>query len=102
MRKIKPFIAGAVFMVTVGFVDNLFLIIGMEGVNNLLPPINQTINGAIGNTISDAIGVIIGATVSYYVSKLLGIREENTTFSQQLTGIVLGCLLPILIYLLIK
>ena len=101
MKLIKPFIAGITFMVIFGIVDNLFLIVGMEWLEYLLPGIDPTINGGIGNTISDAVGVVAGASISSIVGKLLKVNEEDTTFIQQLLGVIIGCLIPIIIYILI-
>ena len=101
INKLKPAVAGATFMVVFGIIDNLFLIIGMDSLSAILPNIDATINGGIGNTISDAVGVILGASISRVVSKLLKINEDETTFMQQLVGITIGCLIPIVIYALI-
>ena len=99
--KIKPFVAGTTFMVVFGIIDNLFLILGMEWLELIIPNINATVNGGIGNTISDAIGVVFGVAISTTVSKLLNVKEEATTFSQQLIGIIIGCLIPIIVYIII-
>ena len=102
MRKhIKPFIAGTTFMVVFGLIDNLFLIVGMEWLEAMMPSIDPTINGGIGNTISDAVGVVAGASISTVVSKWLKVSEEDTTFGQQLSGILLGCIIPIVGYIFI-
>ena len=101
MKYLKPFVAGVTFMLIFGLIDNLFLILGMEWLEAMLPNIDPTVNGGIGNTISDAIGVVGGASISKGVSKLLKVREEDTTFVQQLFGIIVGCLLPILVYVII-
>jgi len=101
MKKIKPFVAGTTFMIVFGIVDNLFLILGMEWLERIMPTIDATVNGGIGNTVSDAIGVVFGTAISAIVTKLLKVTEDDTTFSQQLIGVVIGCLLPILIYVLV-
>lgn len=96
MKKIKPIIAGTTFMLVFGFVDNLFLWIGMESLDSLTN-IDPLINGMLGNTFSDAVGVILGGSLSYLISRLLKIKEDQTTFAQQLLGITLGCLIPVMI-----
>lgn len=98
MKKIKPIIAGTTFMLVFGFIDNLFLLIGMESLDSLMS-IDPLINGMLGNTFSDAIGVILGGSLSYLISRLLKIKEDQTTFIQQLFGITLGCLIPVIFVL---
>jgi hypothetical protein len=100
MKHIKPFVAGATFMLMFGIIDNLFLILGMAWLEKLLPTIDPIVNGGIGNTISDAVGVIAGASISSLIARWLQIKEDDTTFTQQLIGIIIGCLLPIVGYLI--
>ena len=98
MERIKRIVVGAVFMAVFGFIDNFFLLIGMEWFN--IP--DPTINGMSGNLFSDAIGVIFGFIASSWISRMLHIREDDTTFAQQFTGIIIGCAIPIGIYAIIK
>ena len=102
IKYIKPFIAGTVFMLVFGFIDNIFVVYGSFFTEIAVDNIDVAINGGLWNTVSDAFGVIVAASVSSIISKWLGIKEENTTFTQQLSGVVLGCLIPILIYLIFK
>ena len=102
MKKlIKPFVAGTVFMLIFGFIDNIFVVYGSFFTDIMLDNIDVAINGGIWNTISDAFGVIVAASVSSVISKVLGVSEDKTTFIQQLVGVTIGCLIPIVVYMLL-
>jgi len=84
MKKIKPVVAGMSFMLVFGLIDNLFLVIRMDIVDSIIPDIDSIVNGGIGNTISDAIGVIAGATVANILAKVLKVKEDETTLLNSL------------------
>ena len=102
MKKLKPFIAGTVFMLIFGFIDNIFVVYGSFFTDLLVDNMDISINAGLWNTVSDAVGVIVAASVSSGISQLMGVSEEKTTFIQQLTGVIIGCLIPIIIYIFIN
>jgi len=101
MKKLKHFMLGMTFMVVFGIIDNLFLIIGMDWLKSIIPDINDIVNGGLGNTFSDAVGVILGIYASKALAKILKIDESEIKLSENLIGVIVGCLIPIIAYVVI-
>ena len=102
LRNLKTFTVGTSFMMVFGLIDNLGLLAGMEAIEGWVMNMgfDSQVAAGIGNTFSDAIGVVIGGAVAAGLYKLLKVKGEGT-FPQQLTGVVVGCMIPIIIKMLI-
>ena len=99
--KLVSFIAGMLFMVTFGIIDNAFLVIGMNSLDSIIPMHNSPILSAMwGNTMSDAIGASLGILVAITFKKLFKVKPSSHVLVE-LIGVVVGCLIPIAIYTLL-
>ena len=97
--KIVSFIAGLIWSVVFGIVDNAFLWLGMDN-NPWLPASEDPIlSGMYGNLFSDFWGAIIAMLVSYIFLKLLKVKPSEHILIE-IIGVTIGCLIPIGIYLL--
>ena len=96
LRAISGFAVGGSFMFTFGVIDNLGLLVGMAAVEDSLIQMgyDSQMAGMLGNTLSDALGVMLGAAVAGFLLKRFGVKGEGI-FSQQLIMVVAGCLLPV-------
>ena len=85
-------------MFTFGIIDNVGLFVGMAAVEDYLmnAGYDQMTAAGFGNTLSDALGVILGSAVAAVLYKTLKVKGEGT-FAQQLVGVVAGCLVPVAI-----
>ena len=98
--KIVSFFAGMLFFVVFGFVDNVFVVFG-SWITDMNITIDVAVNGGLWNTFSDAMGIIVAASISTLFYKLFKIKENEVSTFQQFVGIIIGCLLPLGIYLII-
>ena len=98
LKSIKAFTVGGSFMFTFGIIDNVGLFVGMAAVEDYLmnAGYDQMTAAGFGNTLSDALGVILGSAVAAVLYKTLKVKGEGT-FAQQLVGVVAGCLVPVAI-----
>jgi len=98
--KFASFFAGMLFFITFGFIDNVFVVFG-SWITDLNITIDVAVNGGVWNTISDAAGILVAASVSTLFYKLFKIKENEVSTLQQFIGVIIGCLLPLVIYLII-
>ena len=101
LEAVKGFVVGGSFMFTFGIIDNLGLFIGMAAVEDYLQALGypSDIAAGFGNTLSDALGVVLGGAVAAVLYKTLGVKGEGT-YMQQLVMVIAGCLVPVLIKML--
>jgi hypothetical protein len=75
--KAISFFAGMLFMIVFGFIDNLFLIIGMD-INPFLDASNSPMLSAMwGNTFSDVIGAIFGVIIASIFKRLFSVKPSE-------------------------
>lgn len=98
--KIVSFIAGMIWSIVFGIVDNLFLWIGMDFNPWLQASSDPILSGMYGNTFSDFVGAIIAMIVSYIFLKLLKTKPSEHILIE-IIGVTIGCLIPIIVYLII-
>ena len=90
-------------MAVFGMIDNLGLFMGMAAVENWVMGIgfDAQVAAGIGNTFSDMLGVLLGGVVSAGLFKLLKVKPDDVTFIQNLVGITIGCMIPVIIKVII-
>lgn len=96
LEMVKGFAIGSSFMFTFGVIDNVGLFVGMAAVEDFLleAGFDSMIAAGFGNTLSDALGVVLGGAVYLLLKKILDVKGEGT-ISQQFVGVVAGCLVPV-------
>lgn len=97
------FLAGCSFMIVFGIIDNLGLFIGMDAIENYIINKGYTslIAAGIGNAFSDFIGALVGGIVATSLYKILDIKSEDVTITQQAIGVTIGCMIPVIIAMLL-
>tara|TARA_R110000824_G_scaffold245596_1_gene434641 strand:+ start:1813 stop:2835 length:1023 start_codon:yes stop_codon:yes gene_type:complete len=98
LEMVKGFAIGSSFMFTFGVIDNVGLFVGMAAVEDTLVQMgfDSMIAAGFGNTLSDALGVVLGGLVMLSLKKILDVKGEGT-IAQQFVGVVAGCLVPVAI-----
>ena len=97
--KVISFLAGMIFMITFGVVDNAFLFIGMD-INPFIDAYTDPMLSAMwGNTFSDLAGAIIGVAMATLFKKMFDVKPSEHLLVEIL-GVTVGCLIPIAIYLI--
>jgi len=92
-------VAGLLFSVVFGFIDNAFLVMGMA-VNPFVDPhMDPILSGMWGNTFSDFVGAVLGTAVSWGFLRIFKVEPKEYIWSEVI-GITLGCLIPIALYTL--
>ena len=100
--KVISFFAGTIFMVVFGFIDNLFLFVGMDVFSPIVDMFKDPqLSGMLGNTFSDVIGAIAGAVVSYMFLRIFKIKPSEHLMVE-IIGVTIGCIIPIGLYILIN
>ena len=100
MMYMRTFLTVMVGMFTFGFIDNFILIIAGETIDQTIAQtfgFSTMMSAGIGNTISDAFGVLSGSFMATIVYKLFGkVNEDDHSpamiLTSQTIGIILGCL----------
>ena len=92
----KTILLGMLFGIIFGFLDNLFLFIGIDSLEHLMPD-NDLIKAGLGNTFSDAIGAIVGTFIGSIGQILISYDETVIPLWANTVGIVIGCLLGLYI-----
>jgi len=102
LTNIKTFAIGSTFMMTFGLIDNLGMFVGMDAVESWILGLgfDSQVAAGIGNTFSDALGVVLGGAVATGLYKLLKVRSEGKV-SQQFFGVIVGCMIPVVVKMLI-
>jgi hypothetical protein len=99
--KALSLIAGMLFMITFGIIDNVFLIIGMDMNSALINPHTQPLLSAmVGNTISDVLGAVAGVIVAALFVKLFKVEKSESLFVE-IIGVLIGCVIPIILFIVI-
>ena len=97
--KIVSFFAGMLFMIVFGFIDNAFLYLGMD-INPFLNASQSPMLSAMwGNTFSDVIGAIFGVIIASLFKKLFDVKPSEHLLVE-IVGVLIGCLIPIIIYMM--
>lgn len=97
---LRDFTAVMVGMFFFGFIDNFILIIAGEAIDRTIASsfgFSSMFSAGLGNTLSDAVGVIGGSTMALITFKLFGEVDEDKysqrmLITSQTIGIILGCL----------
>ncbi len=96
---LRDFTAVMVGMFFFGFIDNFILVIAGDAIDNAIGTLGYSVlfSAGLGNTISDAVGVIGGSFMALMVVKMFGEVDQNKYSSKMLigaetVGIILGCL----------
>ena len=92
-------IAGFLFSITFGIIDNAFLVAGMDWNPFVDAHTDPLLSGMWGNTFSDFIGAVLGTAVSLAFLKIFKVEPKSYVLSEVI-GITLGCLVPIAMYTL--
>jgi hypothetical protein len=85
-------IFGMVFGVVFGFLDNLFLFLGIDSLKEFMPS-SSILQAGLGNTISDLIGAITGTYMTVIAKELFYYDDDASPIWATTVGITLGCLL---------
>jgi hypothetical protein len=95
---LRDFTAVMVGMFFFGFIDNFILVIAGAYIDSIISTFgfSTMFSAGLGNTISDAVGVLGGSLMALIVVKMFG-EVDETKYSQtilitsQTIGIILGC-----------
>jgi hypothetical protein len=85
-------LSGLIFGIIFGFLDNFFLISGLDIFESILPR-NSKLRAGWGNTYSDLVGSILGTFVSYALISYLEIDQNNIPLWTNSVGMIIGCIL---------
>ena len=94
-------IAGFLFSITFGIIDNGFLVLGMELNPFVDPRMDPVLSGMWGNTFSDFIGAVSGTLVAWAFLKIFKVEPKEYLLAE-IIGITIGCLIPIAVYTLFQ
>lgn len=96
-KKASIFAIGSVTMMVFGMIDNLGLFLGMSGIEDWITKMgfDAQVSAGLGNTFSDVLGAVLGGAVMYLVTKITKRKGEGTA-AQQVVGVTVGCLLPVI------
>jgi len=97
---LRDFTAVMVGMFFFGFIDNFILVIAGEAIDQTIAQsmgFSSMFSAGLGNTLSDAVGVLGGSMMAMVVVKMFGEVDEDKysqtmLITSQTIGIVLGCL----------
>lgn len=92
----RTILLGMLFGIIFGFLDNLFLFIGIDSLEHLMPD-NELIKAGLGNTFSDVIGAIVGTFIGSIGQILFSYDETVIPLWANTVGIFIGCLLGLYI-----
>ena len=88
---IKGVLVSLLFGIVFGFLDNLFLWIGIDNMMDFIPGGTLT-KGAWGNTYSDFIGATVGASVASIAKSLMDVDVEPPIWINAV-AMPIGCIL---------
>jgi hypothetical protein len=100
-KRIIPIFVGMLGSIIFGIMDNGIMILAGAEIDAYIRSLGlDTMTSAgIGNTISDGVGVAAGGTVMKILNNKFESINTPTTF-QEFAGIIIGCLIPVIIYIL--
>ena len=90
--KIKIVLGGIMFGVIFGFMDNYFLITGLDLFDKYLPN-DPKLKAGWGNTFSDFIGSTLGTFISVICINMLNINETQIPIWANSFGMIIGCII---------
>ena len=92
---IKGLVVSLLFGIVFGFLDNLFLWIGIDSMMDFIPGGTLT-KGAWGNTYSDFIGATVGASIASIGKSMLNVDDSPPIWINAV-AMPLGCILGMLV-----
>ena len=93
---LRSVFVGLVFGIIFGFIDNFGLWIGIDKLQRYMPG-GVKMKAALGNTYSDAIGAILGTSISIMARDLATVDDSEDPLWVNPIGIIVGCLIGLLI-----
>jgi hypothetical protein len=94
-------IFGMTFGLVFGFLDNMFLFLGIDSLKELMPT-SLVLQAGLGNTISDFIGAITGTYMAVIAKELFYYDDDLSPVWTTAVGITIGCLLGLYIPYYVK
>lgn len=88
---LRAILIGSIFGFVFGFIDNLFLVIGLKNLDYLFPGDLITKSG-LGNTYSDVIASFIGTFIAYFMNIYTNSKEDEFPLWANSLGMFIGCL----------
>lgn len=88
---LRAIIVGSIFGFVFGFIDNLFLVIGLNNLEYLFQGDLLTKSG-LGNTYSDVIASFIGTFIAYFMTIYTNSQEDEFPLWANSFGMFVGCL----------
>ena len=88
---LRAILIGSIFGFVFGFIDNLFLVIGLKNLDYLFPGDFITKSG-LGNTYSDVIASFIGTFIAYFMNIYTNSKEDEFPLWANSLGMFIGCL----------
>ncbi|NOQ31064.1 MAG: hypothetical protein GQ570_08090 [Helicobacteraceae bacterium] len=101
----KNFFAVMIGMIVFGFMDNAIMVIAGSAIDTWIQEtfgFSSMFSAGLGNTLSDAVGVLSGSLVARMVYNSFGkVTEEdlghhNMFIAAETIGIIIGCLIGLL------
>ena len=92
---LKGITVSLLFGIVFGFLDNLFLWIGIDSMMNFIPGGTLT-KGAWGNTYSDFIGATVGASIASIGESMLNVDDTPPIWINAV-AMPLGCVLGMMV-----
>ena len=99
--NLKIIVGGIMFGLIFGFMDNYFLITGLDIFEKYLPQDNK-LKAGWGNTFSDFLGSILGTFISIIFINIFEIDQNKVPIWTNSIGMVIGCILGMYIPYYIK
>lgn len=88
---LRAILIGSIFGFVFGFIDNLFLVIGLNNIEHLFPGDLLTKSG-LGNTYSDVVASFIGTFIAYFMTIYTNSQEDEFPLWANSLGMFVGCL----------
>ena len=88
---LRAILIGSIFGFVFGFIDNFFLVIGLNNLNYLFPGDLLTKSG-LGNTYSDVIASFIGTFIAHFMTIYTNSQEDEFPLWANSFGMFIGCL----------
>ena len=92
---LKGVTVSLLFGIVFGFLDNLFLWIGIDSMMDFIPGGTLT-KGAWGNTYSDFIGATVGASIASIAKSLMDV-DDNPPIWVNAVAMPIGCILGMVV-----